>query len=109
MPREVLEVIALLFDLGSRWMWVLQHHSPAGLPPGNSRYPLYMRLDGPVWTGVENLAPTGIRSPDRPTRSGSLYRVIWGFPVRNTALRVAALSGSSAIPGAVSFGRTNLH
>jgi hypothetical protein len=24
---------------------------------------------GPVWTGAENLAPTGIRSPDRPTRS----------------------------------------
>ena len=24
---------------------------------------------GPVWTGAENLAPTGIRSPDRPARS----------------------------------------
>jgi hypothetical protein len=24
---------------------------------------------GPVWTGVENLASTGIRSPDRPARS----------------------------------------
>ena len=23
---------------------------------------------GPVWTGAENLAPTGIRSPDRPSR-----------------------------------------
>jgi hypothetical protein len=30
---------------------------------------------GPVWTGAENLAPTGIRSPDRPTRSQSLYRL----------------------------------
>jgi len=30
---------------------------------------------GPVWTGAENLAPTGIRSPDRPARSQSLYRV----------------------------------
>ena len=28
----------------------------------------------PVWTSVENLAPTGIRSPDRPARSQSLYR-----------------------------------
>ena len=27
----------------------------------------------PVWTGAENLAPTGIRSPDRPARSESLY------------------------------------
>jgi hypothetical protein len=30
---------------------------------------------GPVWTGVENLAPTGIRSPDRPVRSESLHRL----------------------------------
>jgi len=28
---------------------------------------------GPVWTGAENLAPNGIRSPDRPARSHSLY------------------------------------
>jgi hypothetical protein len=30
---------------------------------------------GPVWTGEENLAPTGIRTPDRPARSQSLYRL----------------------------------
>jgi len=30
---------------------------------------------GPVWTGAENLAPTGIRSPDRPARSESLNRL----------------------------------
>jgi hypothetical protein len=30
---------------------------------------------GPVWMGAENLAPTGIRSPDRPARSESLYRL----------------------------------
>jgi hypothetical protein len=30
---------------------------------------------GPVWTGGKNLAPTGIRSPDRPARSQSLYRL----------------------------------
>ena len=28
---------------------------------------------GPVWMGAENLAPTGIRSMDRPARSQSLY------------------------------------
>ena len=27
------------------------------------------RAPGTVWTPAENLAPTGIRSPDRPTRS----------------------------------------
>jgi len=30
---------------------------------------------GSVWTGAENLAPTGIRSPDRPAPSESLYRL----------------------------------
>jgi len=30
---------------------------------------------GPVWTGAENLTPTRIRSPDRPARSQSLYRL----------------------------------
>ena len=29
----------------------------------------------PVWTGEENLAHIGIRSPDRPARSQSLYRL----------------------------------
>ena len=28
---------------------------------------------GPVWTGVENMAFTGIRSPDRPASSKSLH------------------------------------
>jgi hypothetical protein len=35
---------------------------------------------GPVWTGAENLAPTGIRSPDRPARSESLYRLRYPGP-----------------------------
>jgi hypothetical protein len=30
---------------------------------------------GTVWTGAENLAPTRFRSPDLPTRSGSLHRL----------------------------------
>ena len=30
---------------------------------------------GPVWTGAENLTPTGIRTPDRPARRQSLYRL----------------------------------
>ena len=30
---------------------------------------------GPLWTGAKNLAPTGSRSPDRPARSGSPYRL----------------------------------
>jgi len=30
---------------------------------------------GSVWTGAENLASTGIQSPDRPARSQSLCRL----------------------------------
>jgi len=32
-------------------------------------------VPGLVWTGAENLAPTGIRTLDRPARSESLYRL----------------------------------
>ena len=28
-----------------------------------------------VWTSAENLALTGVRSPDRPARSKPLYRI----------------------------------
>ena len=44
--------------------------------------PLFPRL-GPraVWKGAENLAPPiGIRSPDRPARSQSLYRLTYHDP-----------------------------
>jgi len=34
-----------------------------------------------LWTGAENLAPTGIRSPDRPARSESLYRLWYPGPL----------------------------
>jgi hypothetical protein len=37
---------------------------------------------GPVWTDAENLSPTGIRSPDPPARSESLYRLRYsGVPL----------------------------
>jgi len=35
---------------------------------------------GPVWMGAENLATTGIRSPDHPARSQSLHRL--SYPAR---------------------------
>jgi len=41
------------------------------LPP-KDRVPIVQEAGwppGPVWTGAENLVPTGIRSPDRPARS----------------------------------------
>ena len=47
------------------------------LPPGKNRCALYRRLSGPQGRsgGAENVAPTGIRSRDRPAHSESLYRL----------------------------------
>ena len=46
--------------------------------PRKDRVPIVQEAGwapGSVWTGAESLAPTGIRSPDRPVRSQSLYRL----------------------------------
>jgi hypothetical protein len=37
----------------------------------------------PVWTGPENLAPTGVRSANRPARSVSRYRLSHPGPSHN--------------------------
>jgi len=46
--------------------------------PGKDKVPIVQEAGwapGPVWTGAENLTHTGIRTPDRPARSQSLYRL----------------------------------
>ena len=55
-----------------------QRHAPAALYPGKDPVPIVQEAGwapGPVGIGAENLAPTGIRSPDSPARSQSLYRL----------------------------------
>ena len=50
----------------------------AHLTPGKDPVPIVQEAgwaSGPVWTGAEKLAPTGILSPDRPARRQSLYRL----------------------------------
>ena len=45
---------------------------PGRFTPGKDPVPIVHEaglVPGPVWTGAENLAPNGIRSPDRPARS----------------------------------------
>ena len=63
------------FSFTSALYWVGgQRHAPAALPPGRTQCPLYGRLGGPpgpVWTGAENLALTGIRFSDRSARCSS--------------------------------------
>jgi hypothetical protein len=51
---------------------------PGRFTPGKTRYPLYRRLGGPQGRSgrVQKISPpTEIRSPDRPARSESLYRL----------------------------------
>jgi hypothetical protein len=52
---------------GGRWSTPRSGH----FTPGNEAVSIVKEAGwtpGPVWTGAENLAPTGIRSPDRPAR-----------------------------------------
>ena len=45
---------------------------PGRFNPGKEPVPIVQQagwVPGPVWTGAENLASTGIRFPDRPARS----------------------------------------
>ena len=76
---------ALLFLQPRRKMGVGgQHHAPAALSPGKTRY----TLGGPKgrsWRVQKISPPTGIRSPDRPVHSESLYRLSYpGPPVTDT-------------------------
>ena len=48
-----------------------QGHAPVALPPWKDSVPIVQEAgwaSQPVWTGAENLALAGIRSPDRPAR-----------------------------------------
>ena len=55
-----------------------QRHAPADLTHGKDPVPIVQEggwASGLVWTVAENLAPTGIQSPDRPARGQPLYRL----------------------------------
>ena len=59
--------------------------------PGKDPIPIVQEAgwaSGPVWTGAENLVPTGIWSPDRPAHSQSLYGL------RYPAHKLYALTGT---------------
>ena len=49
---------------------------------------------GPVWTGTENLSPTGIWSPNRPARIESIHRLRYPSPPHlHSDIRKIAISG----------------
>ena len=56
---------------------------PGRFTPRKDPVPIVQEAElapGPVWAGAENLAPTGIKSTDRPARSESLYRLSYPDP-----------------------------
>ena len=78
------KVIALLFlDHGTRRGWGVSVTPRPLFSPRKDPVPLVQEAEwapGSVWTGAENLAPTGIPSPDRPARSQSLYQLRYRGP-----------------------------
>jgi hypothetical protein len=76
-----------------------QHHAPAALPPGKTRYPLYRWLGGPQGRSkrVRKISPppTGIRPPDRPTRSQSLYNRLYYFITASSPIRLSSFHSKS--------------
>ena len=71
--------IALLFhDHSTRRGWGVSVTPRPLFTPGKDPVPIVQEAGwapGQVWTGAENLAHSGIRYPDRPVRSQSLYRL----------------------------------
>ena len=82
--------INLLFlDHRTRSVWGVRVTIRPLFTPGKDPVPIVQEAGwapGSVWTGAEYLAPTGIRSPDRPVRSQSLYRL--RYPVHTSSLRM---------------------
>jgi hypothetical protein len=87
--------IALLFHgLGTRRGLVVRSTHRPHFTPGRDPVPIVEEAGWapePVWTGAENIAPTGIRSPDRPARSQSLYRL--SYPVHDRLIWLWSICG----------------
>ena len=66
------------FNLGARWGWMVNAMPLPLYPSGKTRYSMYRRLGTPLGRSgrVRKISPpTGIRSPDCPAHSESLYRL----------------------------------
>ena len=82
--------IALLFlDHGTRRGWGVSFTLRPLFTPGKDPLPIAQETGwapGSVWTGAENLAPNGIRSPDRLARKESLYRLSYRAQTENKSM-----------------------
>jgi hypothetical protein len=77
-PRGGVELQPYSFSISALGGGGWSAPSPGRFTSGKDPVPIVQEAEwapGPVWTCAKNLAPTGIRSPDRPARSHSLYRL----------------------------------
>jgi hypothetical protein len=71
------------FNLTARRKWVVTATYRPFYLPERDPVPILREVrcvSRPVWTSAGNLTPTGIRSPNRPARSESLYRIHYLCP-----------------------------
>jgi hypothetical protein len=71
-------------DHGTRRGWGVSVRPQPLFTHGKDPVPIVQGVGwapGPVWTGAENLAPTGIRSPDSPARSCNLIACMYLYIV----------------------------
>ena len=81
--RKNLSGFYSFFNLDARGGWVINATPRAVLSRERDPVPIVQEAGwapGPVWTVVENLAPTAIRSSDCPACSESLYRLSYPGP-----------------------------
>ena len=76
--------------------WVVNATPRPLSPPTPGKYPVPIVVEdkwaqGPVLTGAENLAPTGIQSPEHPARSGSLYRLSYSGQILNEVAAIKVI------------------
>jgi hypothetical protein len=69
-----------------------QRHAEAALPTGKPGiHCIGVWAPGTVWSGEENLATTGFRSPDRAARSESLHGIRYPGPT-HTVISILILT-----------------
>ena len=104
MVQRVCRVIALLFhDRGTRRGLVVSSTPRLYFTPGKDSVPIVYEAgwaSGPVWTGGKS-RPTEIRSPDRPARSQSLYRL--SYPAHTCLYMITKITISAGISESMSL------
>jgi hypothetical protein len=76
--RESRGIAVPFHDHPTRRGWGVSVTPQPLFTPGKGPVPIVQEAGwapGPVWTGAENLPPTGIRTLDNPACSQSLYRL----------------------------------